>query len=693
MSLIAKHQNFRKELIENGKTPAEVSAMFEELVANRMQLCVEIDRTYTLAELKRKTYRADSKKQAVSAVANQMIDSYATFTGRSIAYFLEGDLAQAHLKAQRENIAQMTQQEIDEYVANVKADRQARIDEQQKRAEALVNPQTIWDYQRLAIERGGEEKFTDDELRDFDRLHFEEIERKEVQEKVEKVEAVELPESTCLTLKKSWHTKRACDIWLVQLNERVEREKYNELAEKALKFGARWNNFPRNDTSNHGFLFWSEEEAQAFMKLAEGENVTTAGRVERKEQERRAKASDRLLDFAERNISQAEQELNRGRLVNTWRRMNIANSVEASARESLAFAHTVASVAQVVGDEPDSVLGVVRYASHLQTLCYLLNKAWGKAAAAEQEKLYVSPENRRPIEPEDIRYTVYPWPNIRTEIFRKVVLQTKGKKGVSEYRRRLSGMSVLSNGMVTLNNHMVVSAFQNLLGKLSLSHYEKQTVNDALAHYSRLKAMGIMNLPALRHVLRALLPYFASADKPDPLVQAERSLLGLDIPGYFPTPIVMVNKMVQLAEMRQDEDYRILEPSAGKGNIADVLAAMGYKPDCIEVNYRLRQILTMKGHNLVGDDFLEYTPAEPYHRILMNPPFENGQDFQHIRHALTMLRPGGVLVSVVANGATYAKNKEWLAEVGCKADIEVVGGAFRESGTGVATRIISIVKQ
>nr|AVI43601.1 hypothetical protein [Klebsiella pneumoniae] len=36
-------------------------------------------------------------------------------------------------------------------------------------------------------------------------------------------------------------------------------------------------------------------------------------------------------------------------------------------------------------------------------------------------------------------------------------------------------------------------------------------------------------------------------------------------------------------------------------------------------------------------DFLEYHPERRYTRIIMNPPFNRGDDIRHIRRALTLL--------------------------------------------------------
>jgi 16S rRNA G1207 methylase RsmC len=39
-----------------------------------------------------------------------------------------------------------------------------------------------------------------------------------------------------------------------------------------------------------------------------------------------------------------------------------------------------------------------------------------------------------------------------------------------------------------------------------------------------------------------------------------------------------------------------------------------------------------------------------YDRILMNPPFANGADIKHILHAIELLKPGGRLVAICADG-------------------------------------------
>jgi len=169
-----------------------------------------------------------------------------------------------------------------------------------------------------------------------------------------------------------------------------------------------------------------------------------------------------------------------------------------------------------------------------------------------------------------------------------------------------------------------------------------------------------------------------------------------NIPGYFPTPSPVVAQILERA--RLSEGLKILEPSAGSGHIADAVATAGAPVDCCELNSRLRELLTLKGHNLVGSDFLE-TKFEPvYDRILMNPPFEKQVDIAHVRHAFEALKPGGILVSVMSPSWEFrsdrksAEFREWLELKHAEYE-PLPDGSFKKSGTGVSTRLVVIEKQ
>lgn len=133
------------------------------------------------------------------------------------------------------------------------------------------------------------------------------------------------------------------------------------------------------------------------------------------------------------------------------------------------------------------------------------------------------------------------------------------------------------------------------------------------------------------------------------------------IDGFFPTTDKIIEgKMLPKAGIK--DGFKILEPSAGIGSIADMLRERypSAQIDVCESNWSLREILELKGYNLVGDDTLKLTGQ--YDAIVMNPPFENGQDAEHVRYCYdNLLKAGGTLVAIMASSFTYHQGKKYTA--------------------------------
>ena len=222
---------------------------------------------------------------------------------------------------------------------------------------------------------------------------------------------------------------------------------------------------------------------------------------------------------------------------------------------------------------------------------------------------------------------------------------------------------------------------------------------DRLEHHNRLQRMDIKSAPELRAALREYLPLKQSADKEDPVKKLERGLIGRKIPGFFPTPRQHIDEMLDRADIQPG--HSVLEPSAGKGDILD--AVRERHPDAtshaVEPVGDLRSILAAKGHNVVGSDFLSHSGQ--YDRVVMNPPFENGQDIDHVRHAYEQLKPGGKLVGIMSAGAFSRGDgkatdfRDWLDSVGGEHEEMPEGSfagpdAFRQ--TGVRTHMVTVEK-
>ena len=185
----------------------------------------------------------------------------------------------------------------------------------------------------------------------------------------------------------------------------------------------------------------------------------------------------------------------------------------------------------------------------------------------------------------------------------------------------------------------------------------------------------------------------------DELRQAIEGLQFSKIPGYFPTPRDVVSTMVHYAQI--ETGHKILEPSAGSGAILDELDEWGPEDLAIvalEINPTLCEILQKKGYDARPTDFFEIYQFAEFDRILMNPPFEKQADIAHVFHAFDHLKPGGRLVSIMSPSPFFRTDKRslefqaFIEERGAEV-IDLPDGSFKESGTGVSTKLVIIDKE
>ena len=196
--------------------------------------------------------------------------------------------------------------------------------------------------------------------------------------------------------------------------------------------------------------------------------------------------------------------------------------------------------------------------------------------------------------------------------------------------------------------------------------------------------------------LWALLEGKSEADKQaDELRRMVEGLQFSNIPGYFPTPNAVIATMLDYADIQPD--HVCLEPSAGSGAIADRVKPLCGQLDTVEANYTLSDILKAKGYPVTQGDFLLTEFTHGFDRILMNPPFEQLQDIDHIEHAYSMLNEGGRLVSVASASVTFNSRKkaasfrDWVDSKGGEI-VQLPENAFKESGTGVNSVLVILDK-
>lgn len=176
---------------------------------------------------------------------------------------------------------------------------------------------------------------------------------------------------------------------------------------------------------------------------------------------------------------------------------------------------------------------------------------------------------------------------------------------------------------------------------------------------------------------------------------------------FFETPPDVAAMMVSAANIMSS--HKVLEPSAGKGAI--VKAILDKHPDLeamhvIELNPKmipeLRTIAStfLNNHLVVlEENFVQHN--DRYDRIVMNPPFANGQDCAHVRHAYDLLNPGGRLIAIMSRswmGNNFRKSKEFkewftiLENQGLACADCLSEGTFKDSGTMIGTLMVSMDK-
>lgn len=179
------------------------------------------------------------------------------------------------------------------------------------------------------------------------------------------------------------------------------------------------------------------------------------------------------------------------------------------------------------------------------------------------------------------------------------------------------------------------------------------------------------------------------------LYNKAHELIG-QVPGYFPTPMKIVKRMIEYAGDIDDDAF---DPEAGGGAILDGVNqyAPGVKTHGFEINWNLWELCKEKGHDVYQGDIFNAPVTRQYKTILMNPPFENDGAADHVSYVYeNWLAPSGVLVSITDSGAFSRSTKKAQAFqelVKANGKWEALpDGSFKASKTNVNTCIVCLTK-
>jgi 16S rRNA G1207 methylase RsmC len=96
------------------------------------------------------------------------------------------------------------------------------------------------------------------------------------------------------------------------------------------------------------------------------------------------------------------------------------------------------------------------------------------------------------------------------------------------------------------------------------------------------------------------------------------------------------------------------------------------------------------GVRILQRDFLTCSPTElgEFDAVAMNPPFHMRSDIKHIQHALTFLKPGGILAALCLD----THHRETALKPLSSSWERVEAGTFGKEGTQVQTILMTIRK-
>ena len=167
---------------------------------------------------------------------------------------------------------------------------------------------------------------------------------------------------------------------------------------------------------------------------------------------------------------------------------------------------------------------------------------------------------------------------------------------------------------------------------------------------------------------------------------------------FYPTPFSLCEKIIAPYASKLRDGAIVLEPSAGKWDIAQYVKSTSNgkaKIHLIEIEPQLQELCKKYG-TLVAYDFLTFEPDTNYDYIFLNPPFSNGDE--HLLKAWDIAK--NTTIVCILNAETVRnpysqKRKALQAIIDDFWSVEYIENAFwnAERKTGVEIAIVTLTKK
>ncbi|WP_434430331.1 methyltransferase domain-containing protein [Aeromonas veronii] len=730
-------EDYRKaqgRLFAGDMSYAEFKAMSRAMLDNAGALRAELEQK-TKAELLQMMsafnaarYKNEKKAAVVEAAYNQLLGDLRWAANGSSNTISETYALGGKRQSIEERVSSaldgLTEARYQQFIDKQHAD-MAELDRRRAALkQALTDPQTLEDF-RAFVERRGSDKLTTEQ-----RARYEDLVAASNMDKREAARDAKAETKVTATaagdIIQTKHSKTGEDLFVVQMGDRVDRDTYNTVNAKAKEMGGWYSSF-RGKGAVPGFQFKDKAKAAEFKGWLAGETATQAKPdaapteiTEPSNDGGKGKQVETLRQRADSVRAKAEAALNAERKENTAKRAGQAAHARANAERDLRFADLLDAIATGIEAGEITYLRNLANGAQLEELQSALNRGLWNLPSAKVDELVsqgvIERDNNsryswsdKATPEQQVEGVTMPGMDYYTDRLRDAAFKMQSASGFKQAGVKIM---ILVKAAINRDSKRVTLSDPELIAKLKAfvngsDDFSTSTIKDQIAGYSRLERMGITNQTELRAALRELVRLQKGLDKrapqSDPLAEKTRNLkLRLlnnrnAFIDFFPTPEEHAADLVARAGI--EPGMKVLEPSAGHGMLADAARAAGASVDAVELASDLRDILQTKGYPLVGADFMATEAKGDYDAVIMNPPFSNDMDIDHVRHAYDHLKPGGRLVAIVsamAGERSNRKNKafsEWLESLGAEQDM-MPEGAFKDSlnPTSVRTKIITIEK-
>lgn len=732
----ADYHAAKRRLFSGEMEFSEFQAMSRSALDNAPSLRAELEKKTKqdlldqLSRFNAARYKNDKKAVVVEAAYNQLIGDLrwaANGDGNTISEtYAIGGARQSIEERVAKALDGLTPERYQQFVNKQRADVAKRDAELVATKEALRDPQTLEQFKTFLKYRSLDKLPPEQRARYEDLIAASNLDKRDQAREVKAATAVTPTASGDII--KTKHTKSGEDLFVVQMGDRVDRDTYNQINAHAKKLGG-WYSSYKVGGAVPGFQFKDEAKATEFRGWLTGQGAASAAPsaeaaptevTEPAQTDSKSKQVEALRARANTLRDKATAALNAERKENTNKRMTEAANARANAESELHFAGLLDAIADGIESGEVTYLRNLANATQLTELKHALNRSLWNLPPARYEALTNQGVIERAEDGRE-RWSAKATPEMMVEgaqmpgmdYFARNLKDVATKmQGASGFKQAGAKIMALVNAAINRDSKTVSITDPELIAKLKaytsgVSDYDAKAVKEQINGYSRLERMGITNHTELRAALRELARLQAGLKKQavprDPLaekmVALKRKLVGnrnafID---FFPTPESHAADLVALAGI--EPGMTVLEPSAGHGMLAEAARAAGAKVDAVELAVDLREILQAKGFGLVGGDFMDTTPAQSYDAVVMNPPFSNDMDIDHVRHAYDHLKPGGRLVAIVSATAGDRQNnknkafREWFDGLG-GSEQAMPDGAFKASlnPTDVRTKIFVIDK-